>query len=122
MASLKNWKRPSMDELPAPTEPYIHADRKRQRHYNTVLFVGAAFLGFTIAFAKVSGIVQFYGTPSFAYDNLPKNATKDGSKGSVVCYCKLNNSLDCDEHLLGQVSTCKGRYQLPIFCCTNVHS
>ena len=81
MASLKNWKRPSMDELPAPTEPYIHADRKRQRHYNTVLFVGAAFLGFTIAFAKVSGIVQFYGTPSFAYDNLPKNATKDGSKG-----------------------------------------
>jgi hypothetical protein len=22
MAALKNWKRPSMDELPAPTEPW----------------------------------------------------------------------------------------------------
>ncbi len=23
MAALKNWKRPSMDELPAPTVPYV---------------------------------------------------------------------------------------------------
>ena len=27
-------------------------------------------------------------------------------KCSVVCYCKLNNTPDCDEHLFGQVSTC----------------
>ena len=27
----------------------------------------------------------------------------------------------CDEHLFGQVSTCTCRYQLLIFCCTNVH-
>ena len=33
----------------------------------------------------------------------------------VVCCCKLNNTWICDEHLFGQVSTCKGRYQLPIF-------
>ena len=33
----------------------------------------------------------------------------------VVCCCKLNKTRDCDEHLLGQVSTGTGRYQLPIF-------
>ena len=40
---------------------------------------------------------------------------------SVVCCCKLNNTRDCDERLFGQVSTLTGRYQLPIFHCTNVH-
>ena len=39
----------------------------------------------------------------------------------VVCCCKLKNTRDCDEHLFGQVITCTGRYQLPIFRCTNVH-
>ena len=39
----------------------------------------------------------------------------------VVCCCKLNNTRDCDEHLFGQVSTHTGRYQLPIFRCSNVH-
>ena len=40
---------------------------------------------------------------------------------SVVCCCKLNITRDCDEHLFGQVFTCIGRYQLPIFHCTNAH-
>ena len=40
---------------------------------------------------------------------------------NVLCCCKLNNTRDCDEHLLGQVSTSTGRYQLPIFGCTKVH-
>ena len=39
----------------------------------------------------------------------------------VVCCCKLNNTRDINEHLFGQVSTCTGRYQLPIFCCSIVH-
>ena len=30
------------------------------------MLVGAAILGVTIAFAKVSGIIKFYSTPSFA--------------------------------------------------------
>ena len=37
------------------------------------------------------------------------------------CCCRLNNTRVCDEHLFGQVSTCTGHYQLPIFRCTNVH-
>ena len=40
----------------------------------------------------------------------------------VVCCCKLNNTCVCDEHFFRQVSTRTGRYQLPIFCCTNVHN
>ena len=40
----------------------------------------------------------------------------------VVCCCKLNNTRDINEHLFGQVSTCTGRYQLPIFCCSIVHN
>ena len=40
---------------------------------------------------------------------------------SVICCCKLNKTRDCDEHLFGQVNTCTGRYQLPIFRCTFVH-
>ena len=39
----------------------------------------------------------------------------------IICCCKLNNTLDSDEYLFGQVSTCTGPYQLPIFPCTNVH-
>jgi hypothetical protein len=31
-----------------------------------ILLAGVAFLGFTISFAKVSGIIKFYGTPDFA--------------------------------------------------------
>ena len=42
-------------------------------------------------------------------------------KDIVVCCCKLNKTRVCDEHLFGHVSTCTGRYQMPIFCCTNVH-
>ena len=40
---------------------------------------------------------------------------------TVICCCKLKNTRDCDKHLLGQVSTCTGHYQLPIFRCTIVH-
>ena len=49
----------------------------------------------------------------------------------VVCCCKpfcckLNNTLDCDEHLFGQVSTCTGRYcsgfTLPITQFSPFHS
>ena len=42
-------------------------------------------------------------------------------KWYVVCFCELNKTQYCDEHLFGQVSTCIGCYQLPIFCCTFVH-
>ena len=39
----------------------------------------------------------------------------------VAVSCKLNNTQVCNEHLFRQVSTRTGRYQLPIFRCTNVH-
>ena len=39
----------------------------------------------------------------------------------VVCCYKLNSTWDCDEHLFREVSTHTGRYQLPIFRCTNLH-
>ena len=39
---------------------------------------------------------------------------------TVVCCCMLNNTRVCDEYLFGQVRTCIGGYQLPIFRCTNV--
>ena len=42
-------------------------------------------------------------------------------KGTVVRCCKLHNTQVSDEPLFGQVSTCTGHYQLPIFRCTNVH-
>ena len=42
-------------------------------------------------------------------------------KHSVVGCCRLKNTQVCDDNLFRQVSTCPGRYQLPIFCCTNVH-
>ena len=39
----------------------------------------------------------------------------------VACCCKLNNTRDCDEHLIGQVNTHTGHYQLPLFHCTILH-
>ena len=43
------------------------------------------------------------------------------AKHSVICYCKLNNTHDCEEHLFIQASTCTGRYQLLIFRWKIVH-
>ena len=39
----------------------------------------------------------------------------------MLYVCRLNNISVCDEHLFGQVSTCIGRNQLLIFCCTELH-
>ena len=93
MAALKNWKRPTMNELPAPTEPFIHADRRRQQRYNTVFIVGAAFLGFTIAFAKVTESIKFYGMPAFAKKTgyVSKYETKkDDDEDDVVIQGKMH--------------------------------
>ena len=35
MAALKNWKRPSMDELPAPTIPYVQVINKEKLNVST---------------------------------------------------------------------------------------
>lgn len=102
MAALKNWKRPSMNELPAPTEPYIHADRRRQQRYNTIFIVGVAFLGFTIAFAKVTESIKFYGMPAFAkktgyvskYETKTENDEDGFKQGELHCKLSIQGVLD----------------------------
>lgn len=48
------------------------------------MLVGAAFLGVTIAFAKVSGIIKFYSTPSFAKNlNYVSKYEPKGDDGGV---------------------------------------
>ena len=63
MAAIKNRKRPSMDEIAIPSEPWAQVNAKRQTRYNTILALGLSALVSTIAFVKISGSIPFYGTP-----------------------------------------------------------
>ena len=52
---------------------------------------------------------------------MPNKGCNSPSSNIVVRCCKPKITRVCDEHLFGQVSTCTGRNQQPIFSCTNVH-
>jgi len=51
MASVKNWKRPSMDEYLGPKDPWQQVMDKRSKEGNLYLLGGALVMGSAIAMA-----------------------------------------------------------------------
>jgi len=52
LKALENWKRPSIDELITPKEPWRHVHERNQKRYNAQLLVGASVFGATVFVAS----------------------------------------------------------------------
>jgi hypothetical protein len=63
MAAVKNWKRPSMDEYLAPSQPFAQVNNPRQNRYNMTLAFGVVFLASTMSFGYVMDLIEMRGTP-----------------------------------------------------------
>merc|ERR1711963_465225 len=60
MASLQEYKRPSMDEYLGPKDPFPQADAKRQSKYNMEMVFGVfAFVG-AIGFGLGTGLISTF--------------------------------------------------------------
>merc|ERR1719266_3138148 len=79
--ALQNWKRPSIDDLTVPTEPWGRVHARNQKKYTTHLLVGCTifpvsaitlyntlFWNSTPTFLKDTGIVTKYGAVEAAAD------------------------------------------------------
>ena len=60
--ALRDWKRPSVEELTVPREAWSKVDRRNQRKFNLQLAIGVIFGGYT-AFTLFHNVL-FNGTPS----------------------------------------------------------
>ena len=67
---MKDWKRPSLEELTVPREAWSKVHSRNQRKFNLQLAVGVIFAGYT-AFTLYHNVI-FNGTPS----PLPDKKTK----------------------------------------------
>merc|ERR1719186_1818702 len=61
---LQNWRRPSIDEMTVPKEPWQRVHDRDQRRFNMHLIGGVLFSGATVLF--ISQTVDFNTTPTFA--------------------------------------------------------
>ena len=68
--ALKDWKRPSLEELTVPREAWSKVHSRNQRKFNLQLAVGVILAGYT-AFTLFHNVI-FNGTPS----PLPDKKTK----------------------------------------------
>merc|ERR1719266_2387869 len=79
--ALQNWKRPSIDDLTVPTEPWGRVHARNQKKYTTHLLVGCTvfpvsaitlyntlFWNSTPTFLRDTGIVTKYGAVEAAAD------------------------------------------------------
>jgi len=65
MKALKNWKRPSIDEMMMPKEPWKRVYESNQKKYNLQLATGVVLLGGTILVAV--NTIRPNGTPDFLH-------------------------------------------------------
>ena len=78
--AVQNWKRPTMDEYPKPTETWERGMAKRQVRHNIRLGFGLGF--FVVSVLTSSGINQFAQFAPFKYPKLkvhpmpPKESTQ----------------------------------------------
>ena len=72
--ALKDWKRPSVEELTVPREPWAKVHRRNQRKFNLQLAVGVVLGGYT-AFTLFHNVV-FNGTPSPLINEKTKQRTQ----------------------------------------------
>jgi len=78
--ALKNWKRPSIDELTVPRDPWQRVFDKNQKRYNTQLMLGVGVLtGTVFVFANS---VHFNTTPEFLKSVNPE--TRMPEKPAVI--------------------------------------
>jgi len=61
--ALENWKRPSIDELGVPSEPWRKVFDRNQKRYNLYLIAGTGFLGGTVAI--LANTVELNSEPAF---------------------------------------------------------
>ena len=69
MAAIRNWKRPTMDEFPAPTMPYKQAVEQTNKNNNMMLVAGTAALVGSVFVGFSSGLFTLRFTPT---ELLPK--------------------------------------------------
>merc|ERR1712018_814654 len=61
--AVQNWKRPTMDEYPVPTESWAVVNARTNKKYNTLLAAGATFFGLTSVFCWFDDRTVFYTVP-----------------------------------------------------------
>ncbi len=61
--AISNWKRPTMEELPVPSEPWAQVNARENKRYNMQLAVGTLFLAGTVVFGLASGHIFLNLTP-----------------------------------------------------------
>merc|ERR1712212_1374879 len=66
--SVQNWKRPSMDEYPVPTESWSVVQARTNKKNNLVLASGVITFALTIAYCWQSDYTVFYGVPRHLID------------------------------------------------------
>merc|ERR1711971_481570 len=79
--ALENWKRPSIDDLTVPTEPWARVHARNQKKFNIHLLIGVTvfpvsvvtlyntlFWNSTPTFLRDTGIVTKYGAVEAAAD------------------------------------------------------
>ena len=64
MAAVKNWKRPSMDEMPEPCMPFKQAQSQMQSQNNMMLLIGTGALSAAIFVGVTSGAFTLRFTPT----------------------------------------------------------
>merc|ERR1712098_870052 len=64
--ALKNWSRPSIDELTVPRESWQHVFNRNQKKYNLHLLVGAGVFSGSVLF--ISNYVTWNTTPVYLKD------------------------------------------------------
>ena len=63
--ALQNWKRPSIDEIFVPKEPWGRVHGRNQKRYNAQLAAGVLFFGGSVLVA--ANTVELNGTPHFVH-------------------------------------------------------
>ena len=76
--ALKNWERPSIDELGVPQEPWRRVFDRNQKKFNAQLLAGVGLFAGTVMVA--ANYMDFNITPAFLKDVQYSTITPDSSK------------------------------------------
>merc|ERR1711971_543114 len=94
--ALENWKRPSIDDLTVPTEPWARVHARNQKKFNIHLLIGVTvfpvsvvtlyntlFWNSTPTFLRDTGIVTKYGAVEAAADTEEAAAAAEEAAAAV---------------------------------------
>merc|ERR1719460_3516513 len=95
--ALQNWKRPSIDDLTVPTEPWARVHARNQKKFNIHLMIGATvfpisaitlyntlFWNSTPTFLRDTGIVTKYGAVEAAADTEEEAEAADEEESAAA--------------------------------------